>query len=174
MPAVEVEGVEESLETHSYELAFHVLPTVAEGEVSAVVDAIKTVITNNGGEIFDEEAAERFELAYEVVKHLESKNRKFKSAYFGWIRFKSSSEAIAAINEEIDGNNLVLRHLLVKLTRVEEENPFRFHDAIRDQKVVTDYGDSEEVSEESSEESTEDSSEDTEVESNEDSEEKGV
>ncbi|NIQ05862.1 MAG: 30S ribosomal protein S6, partial [Candidatus Korarchaeota archaeon] len=60
----------------SYELAFHVLPTVAEGEVPTVFATIKDHITNNGGAIFDEEAPERFDLAYEIVKYLEGRNRK--------------------------------------------------------------------------------------------------
>lgn len=141
MPAVEVENVEmdeemDSPEIQSYELAFHVLPTIAEGEVSSVFESIKDVIKKAGGEVFDEEAPERFELAYEVVRHLEGKNRGFKSAYFGWVRFKATGAGAVSINAEIEHNNLVLRHLLIKLTRVEEEQPFRFHDAIRDQRPV--------------------------------------
>ena len=147
MPAVEAENVEmesgvDASEIQSYELAFHVLPTIAEGEVSSVFEAIKDVIKKEGGEVFDEEAPERFELAYEVVRHLEGKNRGFNSAYFGWVRFKATGQATVKINAEVDHNNSVLRHLLLRLTRVEEENPFRFHDAIRDQKMVTTVGES--------------------------------
>lgn len=146
MPAVEVEEVElDSKEPQSYELAFHVLPTIAEGEVDTIFEAIKDVIKKEGGEIFDEEAPERFELAYEVIKHLESKNRRFNSAYFGWVRFKAVPENTVLINAEIDHNVSILRHLLIKLSRLEEENPFRFHDAIRDLKMVTNVGESEVV-----------------------------
>lgn len=171
MPAIEVEEVDES-ETQSYELAFHVLPTVAEGEVSSIFEAIKEIIKKEGGEVSDEEAPERFELAYEVVKHIEGKNRKFKSAYFGWIRFKAAPSAAVAINAEVEENNSILRQLLVKLTRAEEENPFRFHDAIRDLKQVVDIEESEVVTddaeveasdEEIAEESTDDSVEEKSV-----------
>lgn len=144
MPAVEAEGVEmDEQEVQSYELAFHVLPTIAEGEVEGIVSSVKDLITKNGGEIFDEESPERFELAYEVERHLEGKNRKFGSAYFGWLRFKTTSEQAVAINEEVNRNTSILRHILIKLTKVEEENPFRFHDAIRDQKQVTTVEESE-------------------------------
>jgi ribosomal protein S6 len=141
MPAIEAENVEmeeemDSPEIHSYELAFHVLPTIAEGEVEGVFASIKDVIKKEGGEIFDEEAPERFELAYEVVRHLEGKNRGFNSAYFGWVRFKATGAAAVVVNAEADQNSSILRHLLIKLTRVEEENPFRFHDAIRDLRPV--------------------------------------
>jgi ribosomal protein S6 len=144
MPAIEAEDVEMDVtDTLTYELAFHVLPTIAEGEVEGVFASIKDVIKKDGGEVFDEESPERFELAYEIEKHMEGKNRKFSSAYFGWVRFKAQPENTVAINAEIDHNKSILRHLLVKLTKVEEENPFRFHDAIRDQKQVTTVGESE-------------------------------
>ena len=117
-------------ERQSYELAFHVLPTVAEGEVAAVVSKLKAEIEAAGGEMFDEEGAERIELAYEVVKHFEGRNRKFKSAYFGWVRFKAGAAAIPTLLEEVEGMGEILRHLLVKLTREEELNPFRYHEAM--------------------------------------------
>lgn len=165
MPASEVEAVEmEQDELQSYELAFHILPTVAEEEVGPVVEAIKSAIVNHGGEIIGEEAAERFELAYEITKHIEGKNLRFRSAYFGWVRFKASPEAAVAIDAEIKANLSVLRHLLTKLTRVEEENPFNFHEAIRAEKQVTDIDEQEvvpEVEETEKEEITDDSVEET-------------
>ena len=136
MPAAEALAVAAD-ERGSYELAFHVLPTVAEGEVPAVFEALKTRITKDGGELFDEEAPERFDLAYEIVKHLEGKNRRFKSAYFGWVRFKVASEAIPRIMEEMETDPQILRHLLIKLTKVEEGHPFRFHEAIVAEKMVS-------------------------------------
>ncbi len=131
MPAIEVS------ERNSYELAFHVLPTVAEGEVAGVFDAIKTLITTNGGELVTEEAPDRFDLAYEVIKHIDGKNRKFTSAYFGWVRFVNEPEAIEAIMEAMDANTSLLRHLLIKLSKVEEAEPFMLHEALESQKMVS-------------------------------------
>ncbi len=136
MPAAEANHAFDD-EQNSYEFAFHVLPTVAEGEVEGVFTSLKELITKDGGEIFDEEAPERFELAYEIVKHLEGKNRKYASAYFGWIRFKSESHNIAHLTEEIEARPELLRYLIIKLTRVEEEHPFRFHEALAAEKTVT-------------------------------------
>lgn len=130
MPAAEVQGGASEQELASYELAYHILPTVAEGEVTAVTDELKALITTAGGTITDEEVAERFELAYEIDKYLEGKYRKFTSAYFGWVRFTLAPNALAALTESVDGHKLVLRSLLVRLTKVEEANPFRFHDAL--------------------------------------------
>ncbi len=129
MPAAEAVGVA-SDEFTSYELAFHVLPTVAEGEVPTVTAAITAAIIAHGGSITDEEAAARVELAYEVVKPMEGRNRKFKSAYFGWVRFKADAAEIPGILEVVENHGQILRHLLVKLTREEEQHPFRFHEAM--------------------------------------------
>ncbi len=116
--------------------------------MSGVFDAIKALITKNGGELTDEEAPERFELAYEMVKHIDTKNRKFSSAYFGWVRFSSEASAIESIKEGLDENTQLLRYLLIKLTKAEEAAPFRFHEALAEQKVVTIDADSEAVVEE--------------------------
>tara|TARA_B100000745_G_scaffold96809_1_gene61435 strand:+ start:599 stop:1195 length:597 start_codon:yes stop_codon:yes gene_type:complete len=137
VPATEANEVVDVDERQSYELAFHVLPTVAEGEVAQVFQSIKDLVTKNGGEIFDEEEAKRFDLAYEIVKHLEGKNRRFSSAYFGWVRFKAESGAVQALTEEVDGRSDILRSLLIRLTKAEEAHPFRFHEALGKSRVET-------------------------------------
>ena len=144
MPAVEADGVVER-ELNSYELAFHVLPTIAEGEVKAVFDTIKANITKLGGTLKEEEAPARFDLAYEIVQYLEGRNRKFSSSYFGWIRFDIEAVKIAEITEMVEGSKELLRHLLTRLTKVEAENPFMFHPAIADRVVETIIAPAEEV-----------------------------
>ncbi len=136
MPVTEATSGEEQ-ELQSYEFAFHVLPTVAEGEVIGVFDAIKAQITKDGGEIIGEEAPERFDLAYEIEKYLEGKNRKFSSAYFGWVRFRLSPAKLTTLTEELDSMKALLRFLMIKLTKVEEESAFRFHESLVNRKVTT-------------------------------------
>ncbi len=139
MPAAEVS---------SYELAFHVLPTVAEGEVTNVFQSLKDIITKHGGVITTEEAPARFDLAYEIIKYLEGRNRKFTSAYFGWVRFEVDASNLSAITEEVEGVKELLRHLIVKLTKVEAEHPFFFHEALASKRPQTiDVSDEEESDE---------------------------
>ncbi len=158
MPAAEANVALEN-EQNSYELAFHILPTVAEGEVAGVFESLKAQIIKDGGTITDEEAPERFELAYEIVKHIEGKNRKFASAYFGWVRFTMEGANAVRLLEEVESNTNILRHMLIKLTRVEEENPFRFHESIESFKMVTTIDEDELVAEaESAEGETEEES----------------
>ncbi len=120
----------------AYELAFHVLPTVTEGEVAQVFDRIKNLITKAGGSVTGEEMPERFDLAYEIEKYLEGKNRRFSSAYFGWVRFALTPGALTHLTEEVEAEKTLLRYMLIKLTKVEEENPFRFHESIAHRKVT--------------------------------------
>jgi ribosomal protein S6 len=167
MPVAEAVGANER-ELVSYELAFHVLPTVAEGEVAAVFQRLKDMIVAEGGELGDEEAPARFDLAYEIIKYLEGRNRKFTSAYFGWVRFFAEPAKVAEIMEHVEGTKELLRHLLVKLTKSEEENPFLFHESIASLKQVQriDVDEEVEAEGEESEESGEEkeSSEETESE----------
>lgn len=134
MPATGANTGDEQ-ELVSYELAFHILPTVAEGEVMGVFDVLKNKLTKQGGHTFAEEAPKRFDLAYEIVKHLEGKNRKFGSAYFGWVRFHAASGSLPALEEELRETKELLRFMVIKLTKAEEQNPFRFHDSIVSKKV---------------------------------------
>jgi ribosomal protein S6 len=134
MPVTEAVTADER-ELVAYEIAYHVLPTVAEGEVDSVTAELKNFITTAGGQIFDEEQAERFELAYEIEKYLEGRYRKFGSAYFGWVRFHLEPKALGEVTEHIEGHKSVLRSLTIRLTKAEEQNPFRFHESIADIKV---------------------------------------
>jgi ribosomal protein S6 len=135
MPAVEASTEVNEREPANYELAFHVLPTVAEGEVTKVFQALKDIISSHGGEVTTEEEPARFELAYEIIKHLEGRNRKFTSAYFGWVRFNVEPATIEAISQDVEGVSELLRHILIKLTKTEEVNPFLFHEALEEKMV---------------------------------------
>lgn len=139
MPVTEAVSHAHDGDVVAYELAYHILPTVAEGEVDGVTEEIKAFLTSVGATITDEEAAARFELAYEIEKYLEGKYRRFASAYFGWIRFSVAPDQLVAINEAMTGHKKVLRYLVVRLTATEASNPFRFHEAVAalNQKVTT-------------------------------------
>lgn len=145
MPTAEAEVIADTTDSAnaddervSYELAFHVLPTVVEGEVSAIFDAIKQLVVDAGGEIIDEEMPQRFDLAYEITKYVEGKYRKFGSAYFGWVRCKLDASAIEALGNAVESRLDILRHLIIRLTREEEAHAFRFHEALASNKQVTD------------------------------------
>jgi len=139
MPAAEATAVETSDANH-YEFAFHVLPTVAEGEVAGVFNTLKAHITKAGGEFTKEETPARVDLAYEIVKPIDGKNRKFNSAYFGWVRFTLAPEAVRDLTEELEGTTSILRSIMIKLTKVEEAEPFFYHEAMAHDKKIVEVG----------------------------------
>lgn len=67
---------------------------------------------------------------------MEGKNRKFTSAYFGWVRFTLEGEKIGGLVSELALVPMLLRHLLVKLTALDEAHPFRFHENRKSVKMV--------------------------------------
>lgn len=143
MPAAEAEAVQDEQEFAQYELAYHVLPTVADGEVTTVRDTLAAHITDLGGTLGEEEAPQRFDLAYDIEKYIEGKNRKFSSAYFGWMRFTMESAQIGELTEKISGEKSLLRHLLIRLTKNEIAAPFYFHAAMAADKKVTEVAEGE-------------------------------
>ncbi len=52
------------------------------------------------------------------------------------------SLALATVTEEVEAHKALLRSLTIRLTKTEEANPFRFHDALADLKtrnvIITD------------------------------------
>lgn len=115
------------LDAQAYEFAFHILPTVAEAEVSGVLDTLKSLVTSAGGEVFDSEAPQRIELAYEIDKVVDGVHKRFHSAYFGWVRMTIQAEGLTRFQEELAHNANVLRSLIVKLSKEEIETPFKYH-----------------------------------------------
>ncbi len=163
MPAAEA-TVAHDQEVNSYELAFHILPTVAEGEVSTVFAAIKKALTDADATLGSEEAPERFELSYTIEKRIDDKIRRFDSAYFGWVRFTLAPGAVQEVTKEIDSFPETLRTLLIKLTKAEEETPFFFHEALQKDKKVVEISEEElaSIAKEAAEEKNEEGAEDTE------------
>lgn len=124
MPAVEAQEDVRDSESATYEWAFHILPTTAEEEVPNVFERLRALVERVGGTITNQEAPEFYDLAYEVTKQVEGVNRRFNAAYFGWIRFSLTPEALERLQAEIAHTPEILRFLLIRLTRAEEEQPF--------------------------------------------------
>jgi ribosomal protein S6 len=136
VPAVEAQE-SDAAEAASYECAFHLLPTVADGEVARVVEGLKGLVTTHGGEVFDEEEPQRFTLAYEIRQVAEGRSQRFINSWFGWIRFTLQPAEVARLEEELKHQGEVLRYLTIKLTREELANPKRIFEKKTESATVT-------------------------------------
>lgn len=100
-----------------YELGFHLLSTLSEGEVLSAVEALKGILKDAGASLFAERAPLMMPLAYGIDAVIDGARRTFDSAYFGWLAFEASPSALAMLNEKVAVEASVLRHLVVKTNR---------------------------------------------------------
>lgn len=104
-----------------YEVGFHLVPTIAEGDVSAVVEKIRAAITKAGGTVFAEEAPKLMKLSYRIERADSGKREKYTESYFGWMKFEGHREELPAgippLQEELRGTRDVLRFLLIQTVR---------------------------------------------------------
>jgi len=104
-----------------YELGYLLIPTLAEESLVDEVNKIRSYLEKDGGLVISDGHPEMKKLAYEIAERgVTSKKIRFDDAFFGWIRFQSSPEAILGIQEELDKNFMVLRFLIIKPSK---DNP---------------------------------------------------
>lgn len=109
----EKENIEEDVEPRLYELGFLLLPLVEEEKVQEELDGIKKIIQEVGGVFSSEKLPRKIELAYEIAKKIDGTKKKFKNAYFGWVRFEMNPSLMEKIKEEMDKHINTLRYILI-------------------------------------------------------------
>ncbi|MEK7148320.1 MAG: 30S ribosomal protein S6 [Patescibacteria group bacterium] len=111
----------EHTEPRIYELGYHLVPTLADGQIPKASGAVRGMIERISKGIIAEELPVFIDLAYQIVKTIDHKNNRFNDAYFGWIKFEGSPAGIADLEEGLKKDENVLRYLIVKTVR---ENTF--------------------------------------------------
>lgn len=144
MPAIET-NEQDMQDAYHYEFAFHLLPTIADEEVTGAVETFKKLIVSHGGEVTAEEAPQRFDLAYRIRKMVDGGYQNFASSFFGWVRFTVTPDMIAKLTEEIQHERLVLRFIIVRLSRADVERPFRVFEKPKRSGIVGEVGEGVEV-----------------------------
>lgn len=109
--------MEETSKKQIYELGYHFLPTLSEDEVMKATTALKAELSTIEATVIAEQNPALMTLAYEIGKDIENKNRKFATAYFGWIKFEVATEAIEGFKELMDKNANILRFIILKTVR---------------------------------------------------------
>lgn len=98
-----------------YELGVNLVPTL-EDKTQEEFESLKKLIETKGGKVSSSSTPVSIPLAYTMVVTVDSKNQKYNTASFGWIKFKSNPEVIADIKEDLDLNTNVLRFVILKTT----------------------------------------------------------
>ena len=98
-----------------YEVGFHIVPTVGEEGVGAVVESIRKILGD--AEIISESFPRKISLAYQVERATQGKREKYTESYFGYIKFATTRDALPAIYTALGALNPILRFLIVETVR---------------------------------------------------------
>lgn len=123
-----VSTTEDHKEREVYELGYLVLPSIAEENVSDVVNAIKGIINKVGGTEVASEDPLKFDLAYTMSKTIGARKYIVDEAYIGWVKFECEPNCAPEVSDAVKKLDEILRHLLVKAPR---ETTFTFAGALK-------------------------------------------
>lgn len=118
-------------ETHTsdnaklYELGIHILPTIAEDKVTDAFSSVTGIISKNNGSIVKTGEPKAIKLAYMITKKIDTQNVRFKTAYFGWIKFETTSEDVENIKLEVKADKDILRYILIKTVDDDEHSTIK-------------------------------------------------
>lgn len=101
--------------TPIYEIGFHVVPTVGDEGVAAVVDTLRKALGE--AEIISEGFPNKTTLAYQVERATQGKREKYTESYFGHIKFAMQREGINAFTDTVRAMQAILRFLVIETVR---------------------------------------------------------
>lgn len=93
-------------EKTTYELMFAIYPKLGEDKTSKELNEIRSIITSNEGEIFNEDIWGERKLAYRIKREEE--------AFYAVFNFKVSPSKMKEINKTLHLNQLILRFIILK------------------------------------------------------------
>ena len=100
-----------------YEVGYLILPTIPEESVAGEVSKIKEIIQKQGGVFIADDFPKMRPLTYTMYKMADGKRQKYDVAYFGWIKFDLAPSAINKLKTALDGNDSLVRFLIIKTVR---------------------------------------------------------
>jgi len=124
--------MEKEADMKVYELGYHLLPTLAEGDLAKEVSALKAQVEKRGGVFVAEEAPKMTELSYTMNKAQAGKQSKFNTAYFGWMKFEMAPAQAAELKQEVESHPQILRYLLITTVRESTMAPRRMVAGVRE------------------------------------------
>jgi len=100
-----------------YEIGYLFVSSIPKEKVAAETAALKSVLAKAGATVIGSEDPELITLAYQMKKKMNGIYQRFDEAYFGWVKFELTADAIESVKKTLDATENVLRHLLVTTTK---------------------------------------------------------
>jgi ribosomal protein S6 len=108
-----------------YEIGFHIVLTVGEDGIPAVVEKLRGELSKHEAEIIKDDFPRKIVLAYIIERAAAGKREKYADAYFGSIKFALERENIPALEVYLRSSKDILRYLLIETVREEVQSPRR-------------------------------------------------
>ncbi|MEE1222562.1 MAG: 30S ribosomal protein S6 [Bacteroidaceae bacterium] len=98
---------------NQYETVFILTPVLSDDQMKEAVSKFKSVLTDNGAEIINEELWGLKKLAYSIEKK--------STGFYVMLEFKAQPEVIKILETQYRRDEKVLRHLIVKMEKYAAE-----------------------------------------------------
>lgn len=118
-----IQHEDKEVELVSYELGYHLVPSLGEDDLALRVGELVKLATANGGTLIAEGYPQSFVLSYTMKRLRGGKWEKYDTAFFGWLRFSAPAETVVALKEALDHSEHVVRYLLIKLSKEDLAGP---------------------------------------------------
>jgi len=131
--------IETDVNSRVYELGYLLVPTLSEEDVPITLGNLKELVSSLGGIIISDEMPKMLTLAYPMVKVVSNLRNKFKTAYFGWIKFTMDSDKVLELKKRLDLDPNLIRFLILKTVKENTINAKRFtRGEVAHRKIKTD------------------------------------
>ena len=114
MSETEIQNHDEDIKL--YELGFNLVSSIAEGELDKEFINLKSIITKHNGAIVSESNPALIDLAYTMIKNIDSKRIRYNQAYFGWVKFNAFPDVIEELKNELEFMPSMLRFMIINAT----------------------------------------------------------
>jgi len=115
-------------EPRVYELGYHLMPSLSEGDLSTERDALVALITRLKGIVISEGQPVLIDLAYTMSKIIKNKKHDYDQANFGWIKFDISPDVMEEFALEVEKTDALIRYIVAKTVRentLTSDQPFK-------------------------------------------------
>lgn len=118
--------IEENTNSRVYEVGYLLAPTIPEENLPVIYGNLKELVASFDGIAISDEMPKMLTLAYPMVKVIANLRNKFKTAYFGWIKFAMDSDKVLELKKRLDIDSNIVRFLILKTVRENTINERRF------------------------------------------------
>ncbi len=118
--------IETDVNSRVYELGYLLVPTLGEEDVPVTFGNLKELVSSLGGIAIADEMPKMLALAYPMMKVIANLRHKFKTAYFGWIKFTMDSDKVLKLKKRLDLDSNLIRFLILKTVKENTINLKRF------------------------------------------------